>query len=291
MEANPVSTENADPHPVPVTMGSPRFRRVELGGLRATEAFFPPGTVLAPHHHEHTLVSVMLDGGFDVCFGPLRFESRPGTVITEPAGERHANQVGSAGARTFVLEADGAFERAHLGPCAGLLSRPVGFRAPEATLIARRASREIHAPDAATPLALEALALELLAAAARLFPVCAAPRRAPWLERARELLHAQALRALRVGDLAAEVGVHRVHLSRAFRLHFGCSIGTYQRNLRVEWAASQLAETDLPLSEIALRAGFADQSHFTRVFKRLLGRTPQHYRFERRPRGQSGGAG
>ena len=52
---------------------------------------------------------------------------------------------------------------------------------------------------------------------------------------------------------------------------FGCTVGEYLRRLRIERAAEQLSRGDAPLAEIALTAGFADQSHFSNVFRRRTG--------------------
>ena len=62
--------------------------------------------------------------------------------------------------------------------------------------------------------------------------------------------------------------VHPVHLAQTFRKFYRCTIGDYVRSLRIEFACRQLAATKMPLSEIALLAGFADQSHFTRTFRK-----------------------
>src|SRR5262249_21772677 len=74
--------------------------------------------------------------------------------------------------------------------------------------------------------------------------------------------------------VAAAVGIHPVHLARVFRYHFGATLGDYVRRLRVEFAARQLITTEETLAGIALAAGFSDQSHFTRTFKRQTGMTP-----------------
>jgi AraC family transcriptional regulator len=84
--------------------------------------------------------------------------------------------------------------------------------------------------------------------------------------------------------LAVGVGVHPVTLARAFRRAFGCTIGEYLRRLRIERAAEQLATGTQPLAEIALAAGFADQSHFSNVFRRRVGMSPSAYRREVRGR-------
>ena len=72
--------------------------------------------------------------------------------------------------------------------------------------------------------------------------------------------------------------MHPAHLARVFRAHHGVSVGEYARRLRLAWAAGELARTDTPLAVIASQAGFADQSHFTRLFRQHLGITPARYR-------------
>jgi AraC-like DNA-binding protein len=56
------------------------------------------------------------------------------------------------------------------------------------------------------------------------------------------------------------------------------SVNAYARALRLEWASVAIASTDDPLARVAADAGFADQSHFTRWFKRHRGVTPGRYR-------------
>jgi AraC family transcriptional regulator len=58
----------------------------------------------------------------------------------------------------------------------------------------------------------------------------------------------------------------------------GVSVGDYVRRLRLEWAANELATSELPLADVAIGAGFVDQSHFTRAFKRHTGVTPGRFR-------------
>jgi AraC family transcriptional regulator len=88
-----------------------------------------------------------------------------------------------------------------------------------------------------------------------------------WLARAEELLRAHAFTQRRLGEVAAQVGVHPVHLQRVFRAHHGMSMGAYQRRLRLDWAARMLVSSEQPIVDIALEAGFADHSHFTRSFQ------------------------
>ena len=92
------------------------------------------------------------------------------------------------------------------------------------------------------------------------------------------MLRARIGDCVRLSELAVEIGIPPVQVARAFRAHYGLSVGEYGRRLRVEWAAAEIAGCDRPLAEIAVQAGFADQSHFTRLFKRYFGTTPGQYR-------------
>jgi len=140
-----------------------------------------------------------------------------------------------------------------------------------------RLYREVNKTDTAAKLAIEGLTLELLAEAAR--QPYKGIRTAPlWLRQAREMIVEHFPEMLKLKQIAAEVGVHPVYLATAFRQKFGVTIGEFVRKLRIEHACAELMKGELPLTTIALQAGFADQSHFSKVFKLYLGMTPHKYR-------------
>ncbi|MCM3873593.1 MAG: AraC family transcriptional regulator [Pyrinomonadaceae bacterium] len=78
--------------------------------------------------------------------------------------------------------------------------------------------------------------------------------------------------------VAKEVGMSYFHFSRAFKHSMGMSPTNYIAERRIEGAKKLLQETELPISEIALRAGFSSQSHFTTSFRRVAGATPKAFR-------------
>jgi AraC family transcriptional regulator len=251
---------------------------VEAHGFLVTDAWFPPFLRLPPHCHDRTCFAVMLEGSFDVQFAGLTHACPPCTVVTEPAGERHGNLVERAGAHVLVVQPDPGREDL-ARPCAAVLDRITRLRHGGIASLAWRLARELESPDAVTPLAIEGTALEMLALACRLPDGGLAGGRQPaWLGRATDLLHSRFLDGLRATDVAVEVGVHAVHLARVFRAHHGVSLGAYVRGLRLDWAARRLTRSRDPLGDIALEAGFADQSHFTRAFKRHTGSTPDRFR-------------
>ena len=80
-----------------------------------------------------------------------------------------------------------------------------------------------------------------------------------------------------LGDLARTAGVTRFQVIRDFKRVAGMTPGQYLRDCRIR-NASALMRTGKPLAEIAFETGFADQSHLTRQFQRIVGVSPQRYR-------------
>jgi AraC family transcriptional regulator len=83
---------------------------------------------------------------------------------------------------------------------------------------------------------------------------------------------------LALGDLAKEVGMSYYHFSRAFKQSMGSSTTQYIAERRVDRARKLLEETEQPIAEVALRAGFSSQSHFTTTFHKMTGVTPKTFR-------------
>jgi AraC family transcriptional regulator len=119
------------------------------------------------------------------------------------------------------------------------------------------------------------------AAAADLLSVreTARDRTAPaWLTRIKEGIETVSLASVDVAAQARAAGVHPAHASRLFRRCFGASITEHAQTHCVRRALARLGRTDHTLSDIALAAGFYDQSHMTRVFRRVTGITPGAHR-------------
>jgi AraC family transcriptional regulator len=256
-----------------VNAASSLSRRVDLPGLHVTDVTYRPGFATPRHEHEHDCVTVVLDGLLTKELGPWRDTLDVGSVAVTPSQAVHADRFGPDGGRVVVVEVS---ESSAIEPVATVRARPRVGGQPHLWLT-RRIAAEVEATDDAAALALHGLVLELLAAIAR--TDFARPSRAPaWLGTVVEYLHAHVFERPPLDALAELAGVHRTHLTRVFRAHHGCSIGSYVRRLRVRWAAEQLRSTDASIAEIAARAGFADQSHFSRTFAAYVGVSPGSYR-------------
>jgi AraC-like DNA-binding protein len=110
-------------------------------------------------------------------------------------------------------------------------------------------------------------------------PAGEVPGMAPWLlRRIQQHINTHLDSPLRVKELAASVGLSSSYFTRSFSNMVGTSPHHYVVLRRVRRAQQLLAETDLLLTEIALTTGFADQSHFCRRFRQLVGLAPSEFR-------------
>ena len=132
--------------------------------------------------------------------------------------------------------------------------------------------------DEASPLTIEGLFLEMLAEASRCSTNVAERHIPPWLKEVKEIIDVNFADNLTIAGMAETVGVHPVHLATVFRKHYHCTIGEYTRQRRVEYASRRLSLSEGTLVEIALAAGFSDQSHFSRTFKHFTGLSPARFR-------------
>jgi len=268
----------------PTSAGSASVAGIDTGSFRVSRVEFATGS-RALHYHERACVSVMLSGSFTEHIAGRAIECEGPGVLLKPAGEPHRDEF--AGSVQVIIEPDGCAS-AKLGERESLF-RDISYnRSLIASAIAGRISREMASYDAFTHLAVEGLTLELLASVFRAGEGPVLRTRPPaWLDRVRERI-AHGGMVPDVTLLAAESEVHPAYLARMFRRAYGVSIGQYARQVRLEWVARQLTDTEEPLSAIAFRAGFADQSHLTRAFRAQWGVTPRQYRLATSTRNQAG---
>ena len=248
--------------------------RRTLSGFRISEFTQPPHRRLNWHEHQHASFCYVVSGHYAERTRGREEECAPHSMVFKPAGERHADVFGEAGGRCLLVEI--LPERLHTLGSGGAVTRAPGqARSARLAALGHGLYREFGERDDASALALEGGILEVLAEASRTREGTAQPA---WLKRARDLVHDRADQPITLSEVAREVGVHPAHLARTFRRFYHRSLGAYLRGLRIDRASRGLTERTVSISEVALRAGFYDQSHFTRVFKRHTGMTPAQFR-------------
>ena len=249
----------------------------EISGLLATETYHPPGFKIPKHAHELASFYLILDGSLTETLPRTTCDRGRHSVVFTAPGEMHSNEFHDKGGRCFLVELTSTWSDRlkHSG-----LKLETTFEATntQVTRLASSLYKEFQSVDKVSPLCVEGLGLEILAAFSRNSENGNEIALPQWLHATRDLLHDRFAEMLTLDEIAGHVEIHPVHLARTFRKRFGCTVGEYQRRLRVDHAARQLAGTRASLSEIALEAGFADQSHFSRVFKAHTGFSPARFR-------------
>lgn len=250
-------------------------RHQKMGYVVLSETVYAPNSTTREHAHENAHFCLLIKGAFtEICWNKT-LECRPSSLSYLVAGEAHRDHFLTT-SRCFIVDiAPALMERAR--DHGVRLDESANFQDRGLSNLAFKLHREFYQKDAAARLAAEGLALELIAEASRR-PTDRDQRAPHWLERAKDLLHSRFSENLTHDEIAAEVSVHPVHLAREFRRHYQCTIGEFVRMARIEHARLKISTSELPILQIALNAGFFDQSHFTRAFKRIVGMTPAEYR-------------
>jgi AraC family transcriptional regulator len=251
-----------------------RIRRVR--GFRFTEVAYAQGSKLPTHSHELAKFCFVVSGTFRESLGKQSHVRPPRALTFQPAAIDHAEVHETAG-RHFLIEIERQ-RMDHATRCLTNIDRHVELRGFMPLHLASRLYQEFSSTDLASTLVMEGLALELLAEVARSSLRRTEGLGPAWLNQIVDTLRTRFTEPLSLDDLAAMARVHPIYLARAFRKSQGCSVGDFVRRLRVEAALGELSTSDNSLAEIAAAAGFADQSHFCRIFKRYAGMSPGEYR-------------
>ena len=246
--------------------------RLCFGGLRFEELAYDAGHTNPLHHHDQAFLDVSLEGLIQGRWKGQSVLRSPASVTYLPVGESHA-MAQDGPTRTFQvviptkwLASLDATERICF-----VEGKLANWKA--ASLYRAFKNRDdLSAPD------LEGLLSELLVLMFGRGEREAGSHRPGWFAQAEEFVRTYFREPITPESVAAAVGVHPAYLMRQFREHLGCTLGDHIRTLRVQYARKRLTSSDASLAEIAYDAGFSDQSHFNRVFRRYYGTSPGEYR-------------
>lgn len=248
----------------------------EACGFRMTESVYAPGLKLPSHSHELAKFCFVISGDYVETLGGRPFARHPLSLIFHPPDTTHSEAHNVTGCH-FLVEIDAGW-LAYARQYSASLDCPIEFSDGLPVRAATQLYNEFRYLDTISPLVIQGLMFELLAETSRRArnknPQCP-PR---WLEQVTELIRDRFQERISIEELAHSAGVHAVHVARVFRKFHHCTVGEYVRRLRIEYASCQLSASDTPLADIAAAAGFADQSHFSRVFKRHTGTLPSRFR-------------
>lgn len=234
---------------------------------------YRPRATLRTHDHARASLSLVFAGSHRERIGESELVCTPLSVVFKTAEIAHSDHVGPAGVTGLFVELMPSTLDAFV-KTVGNPGDACCFNGSHTWSLARRIRREVTVRRPCYEFAVEGLIYEILVAIGRERSTRMGEKLA---NEVRSYLHAHFQDALTLRDVAAQVGAHPANITSVFRAAFNSSPAAYVRTLRLEHARSAL-DTNRSLSEIALEAGFSDQSHFTRCFRRSFGVTPREYR-------------
>jgi AraC-like DNA-binding protein len=251
-----------------------------VAGVELFSAWFA-GQAYQKHRHDTYAIGVT-DRGVQVFdYRGSAHASMPGQVVVLHPDEIHDGRAGTADGFAYRIV---YVEPAVLAEAVrALRGRP--YPLPFVSDVVSSNPTLAHAVAEAFRAPLESLAIDtLIVDLAR--GLIAGERGAPSLsrrvdvaavERARQFLDAERTRLVHSSELESITGLTRYDLCRQFRTMLGTSPHRYLLMRRLEYARDRI-HLGQPLAEVACDAGFADQAHFTRVFRSAFGLTPRRYR-------------
>jgi AraC family transcriptional regulator len=248
--------------------------KTHVNGLTITDTVYTHDRV-DWHYHEHPYFTFLLEGKLlegttkeihKLCGGDLLFHNWQ---------EAHYNIKPPVFTRGFHLELSGGWLD-NYGITLSHMQGSLHITDPNRKLAFYRLFRECKIPDTAAEISIESSLLQFFHdTPVRRNNTWQPPK---WVSVVRDYLHTHCCKNLTLAELSSMAGIHPAHLSRDFVLHFNSTLGVYIRRLRVERSVSLLAQRSENLAGISAACGFADQSHYTRCFKEVMGLTPAAYR-------------
>lgn len=246
-----------------------RTHLIEERGLAVTLSTYAGGESQKKHRDRKSRISLLLRGGFREDGPNGSVTASPGNVLIKSRTSWHEDVFAPVGAVLLSIEFD---ENGILLASVGAGCWRLRYDAPTM----RFAGLLLESALAGDAASVDAASADLLDSDG----VDPHRRSEPpaWLLRLKLELESVSLADTSVSHRAQEAGVHPAHVSRLFRQCFGRTITDHAQAHAVRRAFALMASPDVRLSEIALAAGFYDQAHMNRAFKRVLGCTPGAHR-------------
>jgi AraC family transcriptional regulator len=245
-----------------------RLSHVRLAHLSATTS----AEAVEEHSHDDAHFVLATHGRYlTTAWGP---ETEGPVLVYNPPGVIHRDRFVETGGYFLAVSFEAPVWRELSEASRRVAADALRLTGPVARRAALRLTRTLLSREA-DPVTLESLGLELASQA--MAPIGDGHHPPPWLATAETFLADSFDRPIAIADLARAAGVHPVHLARGYRRWLGAAPGERLRTRRLERAADLLMRGRDSIGQIALAAGFCDQSHLNRQFRRAYGVTPGEF--------------
>lgn len=244
-------------------------------GIAASITSYDTGDKTADlvHYHEHPNFYFILNDGSIEKRKTIQTEQFAGSLLFYQAGEMHQNIRKGAHPKSLNVEIDSAFLQ-QSGIAENRLDRKL-LETTNAKLLVLAIYRELMVNDALSDTAVQLFLLKLLTSTGE---ETGYYKRPLWVTKLRDILCDRWNETISLKELSSLTGVHPITISKYFPVYFTDTLGVYMRKIKIEKALALIRSDRSDLTTVAYDCGFADQSHFIRLFKKYTGFLPLQFR-------------
>jgi AraC family transcriptional regulator len=237
----------------------------------------PPSPPQPEHAHVNPHLTFLLQGGTEEKWNNGIFERLAGEIVYYPAAKPHQNLQTLSGSKNINLEFDASFFKQNDITESAIES--VAGKTAAAKFLLLKVYKETMFGDPCSDESIRMLVLHLLAGPERVVEKASTNKPHPgWIGKIREYILDRWNEPVTLQELSLASGVHPTTISKHFPRYFSCTLGEHLRRIKIEKALALVKSTNRSLMQIAFDCGFADQSHFIRVFKATTGFIPNDFR-------------
>lgn len=227
---------------------------------------------MSRRYHETATLCVLLRGAARDILGSRTIEYKPGTVVYLPPGEAHSHQFGRFGMVGLVIEVPTSRLQTdlNLDYASEIRCQDNPVLLADCALLLQR----LHNPRV-DDAELEERCVSLLLALEKQQDRVA---NSDGVDRVRKFLDECFLERHSLAELSAVAGLHPAYLVNAFRKRVGCTMGQYRRRRCIGFMIERIWNSHDSLADVAIQAGFYDQSDCTNTLRKILQITPGQVR-------------
>lgn len=249
-------------------------REIESQGFSISESFYPAGTTFPDHTHRQAFFYLVLSGACVEKYDGEEQIQRPLSLVFHAPSQTHQTRWPNGGRCLSLGFTPGRWH--DMQDWAADMPSFGRFRSATPCLIARRLYEEFRSTESMSAPMIERLVAEIIST---IRPSGGSIRpKYGILSEAVRYIDERYMEEWSLCGIAKRVSCDPSYLARLFKLEFSMTVGEYIRKRRIDCACEEMLVGDMPLGEIALKAGFYDQSHFWRAFRLVTGLSPSAYR-------------
>lgn len=245
------------------------LKSINMHNLILSETSYAPGVQIPHHYHKNFYICYVVEGSYQEYFYNKKIDCIVGDIIIHPNAFEHANAFSKKKGRCFNIEiTDGGNEKFQL---ADINYQNLKYSTLHTSV--EKIYSEFKFSDVFSSVIIEGLVLETIGNLGRLTKSIGPY----WLKKVQRIV-LETNGSVSLSDVADQLNISASHLAREFKKTNGITFGEYVRKTRIQQACNQLKNSKADILEIALEYGFADQSHFTRTFKKVMNITPLQFK-------------